>query len=165
MPSFKNICISTNKPKLSLLFPITLLRTFSQNCHWSPDHYPAACVILHQIPWSPVYLARPRDSNRLTTYNGQLRLPPFESLAEQSQNIPSPPLVLGPKKTQRLLRGRGAGMTQVLCQRHSHKGAESSEDGDLSHPCRQLGLLAEHVWAWGGWTMGCSPGSLLVGAP
>lgn len=56
-------------------------------------------------------------------------------------------------------------MTQVLSQCHSHKGDESSENGDLSHHCRQLGLLAEHVWAWGGWTMGCSLGSLLAGAP
>ena len=112
----KNICISTNKLKLSLLFPITLPRAFSQNGHWSPGHYPDACVILHQVPWGPVYLAWPHASNRLTTYNGQLRFPPFENLAEQSQNIPSPPrtLVSGPKKTQRLLSGRGAGMNRCF---------------------------------------------------
>ena len=64
------------------------------------------------------------------------------------------PLVLGSKKIQKLLRERRAGLTQVLSQHHSHMGDESGEDGDVSGPRRQLGILAEHVCGWGRWTVG-----------
>ena len=71
------------------------------------------------------------------------------------------PLVLGSKKIQKLLRERRAGLTQVLSQHHFHMGDESGEDGAVSGPRRQLGILAEHVCGGGPWDI--AGAVLLVG--